>query len=160
MWLDLLSAPSPARPAESPAPADACADASTAGLGGFVRFPGGQTVYFQQTLTAAELGRLVFPVCCPPAIYRLLRTSGTDCPCLVGSFSSAAQLSACARAYIAEESACWKGLSTAKGLCHLLWCFPRSQEGCRASAHINRNSLKDLADKLIRPSDPAQCSLP
>ena len=50
------------------------------------------------------------------------------------------------------ESGSWKGLSTAKGLCHLLRCFRHFQEDCRVSAHIKRiqGILNDLADKLSR----------
>ena len=50
------------------------------------------------------------------------------------------------------ESASWKGLSTAKGLCHLLCCVLHFQEDRRVSAHVNRipGILNDTADKLSR----------
>ena len=57
------------------------------------------------------------------------------------------------------ESASWKGLSTAKGLCHPMRCFLHFREDCRVAVYINHipGILNDLAaDKLRRSSDAQQ----
>ena len=137
---------------------------ASAGLGGFVRFPAGQTCYFQARLSRAQLSELVdwfAPSAIPQrfiACWELLAQIALVW--LVHSMLPPNHLHvnlSCGNAV--AEFASWKGLSTAKGFCHLLRCFLYYQEDCPVSALVILNHipgiLNGLSDKLSRSGDPS-----
>ena len=119
---------------------NACAVASGAGLGGFVRLPGGRQLCFQHALTPAALASAFpwFPADANPQQY-------------IASWELDAQIALlwCSqRLYLplhcifrtdnsSSESACWKGLSMAKGMCVLLRSFFLLQRQFHMSVHLD-----------------------
>ena len=144
--------------------ADACADASTAGLGGFVRLPDGRQCCFQHSFQAAALGQYVslFPPDANPqhfiaswelaaqvallwCMQRMLGPSHLPVHCVFCTDNSA------------SESACWKALSMARGMCILLRTFFLLQRRFHISVHLDcvPGFLNVVADRLSRGSPPS-----
>ena len=170
MWLDLAASGSdvcslilPPR-LECTAYADACADASVVGMGGFVRLPDGRQLFFQTRLDKPQMLRLFrwLPPDCSLQPYiatwelaaqaalllllhQLLGDGHLPCHAVFRSDNAAA------------ESASWKGLSMALGLCSVLRAFFALQENLRISVHVDHipGISNDIADGLSRGQDPA-----
>eukprot|EP00439_Symbiodinium_sp_Y106_P079529 s644_g18.t1 len=177
LWLDLSQSGTAVRSLLRPprlectAFADACASASEAGVGGFVRIPDGRQLFFRQTFNCQELHEL-FP--------------GFDASASAQSFIATWELLAqCARVVLldsllgvghlpahcvfkcdnsAADSASWKGLSMARGLCHILRSFLLCQQAHRISVYIDHvpGITNDVADALswLRPILPRLCPGP
>ena len=170
MWLDLAASGSDVRSLilpprmECTAFADACADASSVGMGGFVRLHDGRQLFFQTQLAKPQMLRLFqwLPPDCSLQSYiatwelasqaalllllhRLLGDGHLPCHAIFRSDNSAA------------ESASWKGLSMALGLCSVLRAFFALQESLRISVHVDHvpGISNDVADGLSRGHDPA-----
>ena len=126
--------------------ADACADSGSAGLTGFVRFPAGagQTLFFQHMFSAPQLVSLChwLSAACVPQhfiacwellaqlallwlLHRLLPVAHPPV-----HFSLKCDNASC-------DSASWKGISMARGLCHVLSCFCLRQRFWQISVHID-----------------------
>ena len=171
MWLDLAASGTACRSLFRPpriecqAFADACATATTAGLGGFVRLPNGSQLFFRNTFSLAELQGL-FP----------WLPSEASAQSFISSWELLAQ---CALVHLlhlllgpghqpvhcifrcdnaAAESSSWKGFSMASGLCSVLRSFFLLQQRCRVSVHIDHvpGLVNDVADALSRATDPAK----
>ena len=170
MWLDLCNSGDGFCSAllppslECEAYADACACASTAGLGGFVRLPDGRQCCFQHSFSAAELANLFpwFPADASPqhfiaswelaaqvallwCMQQMLGPSHLPVHCVFRTDNSA------------SESACWKALSMARGMCVLLRTFFLLQRRFHISVHLDcvPGFLNVVADRLSRGSDPS-----
>ena len=170
MWLDLAASGSDVRSLilpprlECTAFADACADASSVGMGGFVRLHDGRQLFFQTQLAKPQMLRLFqwLPSDCSLQSYiatwelasqaallfllhRLLGDGHLPCHTVFRSDNSAA------------ESASWKGLSMALGLCSVLRVFFALQESLRISVHVDHvpGISNDIADGLSRGHEPA-----
>ena len=162
MWLDLASSGTDVRSMMLPpsfdclAFADACADDSTGGVGGLVRLPDARQLYFQVKLTKAQMLRLF---------------SWLPSDCSLQSYIQSALLLLLQRLLgeghlpihtvfrcdnAASESASWKGLSMAVGLCSVLRSFFALQEPLCISVHIDHvpGISNDVADSLSRWADP------
>ena len=143
--------------------ADACADASGAGLGGYVRLPDGRQYCFQHMMTPATLSAMFpwFPADANPQHYiaswelaaqiaflwclqRLLGVGHLPVHCIFRTDNSA------------SEFACWKSLSMAKGMCVLLRSFFLMQRQYYISVHIDcvPGFLNVVVDRLNRGSSP------
>ena len=171
LWLDLAASGTACRSLFRPpriechAFADACATASTAGLGGFVRLPNGSQLFFRNTFSLSELQGL-FP----------WLPSQASAQSFISSWELLAQ---CALVHLlhlllgpghrpvhcvfrcdnaAAESSSWKGLSMASGLCSVLRSFFLLQQRCRVSVHIDHvpGLVNEVADALSRATDPAK----
>ena len=157
--------------------ADACADSSSAGLGGFVRLPGGQTLFFQVTFSQAELHSLFpwFPPDHSPQHYIAAWELLAQCAllhllaCLLPQGHPPLHVTfRCDNS--ATDAASWKGLSLATGMCSLLRSFFLLQERQYTSVHIDHvpGFKNDLADGLSRGydaqllgfSESARCQIP
>ena len=170
MWLDLAASGTDVRSLilpprlECTAFADACADASSVGMGGFVRLHDGRQLFFQTQLAKPQMLRLFrwLPPDCSLQSYiatwelasqaalllllhRLLGDGHLPCHAIFRSDNSAA------------ESSSWKGLSMALGLCSVLRAFFSLQESLRISVHVDHvpGISNDTADGLSRGHDPA-----
>ena len=170
MWLDLAASGSDVRSLilpprlECTAYADACADASVVGMGGFVRLSDGRQLFFQTRLDKPQMLRLFrwLPPDCSLQPYiatwelaaqaalllllhQLLGDGHLPCHAVFRSDNAAA------------ESASWKGLSMALGLCSVLRAFFALQENLRISVHVDHipGISNDIADGLSRGQDPA-----
>ena len=144
--------------------ADACAFGDSAGLGGFVRLPCGKCLYFQNTFSRTQLHDMFpwFPLDGSPqhyiAAWELLSQCGLLhlLSCLFPSGHPPVHVTfRCDNS--ASDSASWKGLSLAKGLCALLRSFFLLQERQYISVHTDHvpGFKKDLADALSRACDPS-----
>ena len=148
--------------------ADACADASAAGLGGFIRLPDGRQCCFQHTFRASELAKVFawFPSDANPqhfiaswemaaqvallwCMQRLLGPCHLPVHCVFRTDNSA------------SESACWKALSLARGMCVLLSTFLLLQRRFHTYVHLDcvPGFLNVIADRLSRGSPPAALGL-
>ena len=143
--------------------ADACADSSSVGLGGYVKFPSGLKRFFQLTISKAALASLCpfFPGDGNPqhliAAWELLSQCAlvwTTHAMLPLAHPNLHMVLRCDNA--ASEAAAWKGLSLAKGLCAVLRQFCDLQRRTCISAHIEHvpGFLNDVADSLSRDGDP------
>ncbi|CAE7202888.1 LRRC45 [Symbiodinium sp. CCMP2592] len=148
--------------------ADACADSKHAGLGGFVAFPSGRTVWFRSALSPAELARLCAwysPDISPQkfiAAWELLgQIALLWCVALVvpAAHHPVHFVSRCDNS--PSESASWKGLSTARGMCDLLHSYLLWQRHFCISAHIDHvpGFRNKIADALSRSRDPGTLGL-
>ena len=139
VWTALASSPQPFRSLfyrpllVCEAFADACADSASAGLGGFVRLPDGRQACFAQTLSASLLSDL-FPWFPPD-------TSPQHC---IAAWEMLAQVTLLwilsrllppghAQFHVVfrtdnspSQSAAWKGLTLARGMCQFLRFLPAS----------------------------------
>jgi hypothetical protein len=169
MWLDLLQHDFQVFTLLRPAPiqgsayADACADTTTAGLGGFVRLPSGACAFFRCTLDRRALQSLAswYDPALPPqsfiSAWELLAQLGllwllhTMLP--IGHPPVLMDLH-CDNS--AAESASWKALSTALGLSRILSCFLYWQHALAIQAHVMHvpGVVNDVADGLSRSFDP------
>ena len=141
MWTALASSPQPFRSLfyrpllVCEAFADACADSASAGLGGFVRLPDGRQACFAQTLSASLLSDL-FPWFPPD-------TSPQHCIAVWEMLAQVALLWILSRLLppghapfhvvfrtdnSPSQSAAWKGLTLARGMCQFLRQFCLLQE--------------------------------
>ena len=138
--------------------ADACADVSSEGLGGFVRLPDGRQCFFQASLSAQQLHDTFpwFPADSSPQLYiatwellaqvallfclkRLLPVGHMPMHVVFRTDNSA------------SESASWKGLSLAKGMCLVLRMFQLLQHRSHISVLDSvPGFLNDTADQLSR----------
>ena len=170
MWSALASSPQPFRSLfyrplfVCEAFADACADAASAGLGGFVRLPDGRQACFAQTLSASLLSDMFpwFPPGTSPQHYiaawemlaqvallwilsRLLPPGHAPFHVVFRTDNSPSQ------------SAAWKGLTLARGMCQFLRQFCLLQEHTRISVYLDSvpGFLNDVADALSRAVLPA-----
>ncbi|CAE7302951.1 LRRC45 [Symbiodinium sp. CCMP2592] len=148
--------------------ADACADSKHAGLGGFVAFPSGRTVWFRSALSPADLARLCAwysPDTSPQkfiAAWELLgQIALLWCVALVvpAAHHPVHFVSRCDNS--PSESASWKGLSTARGMCDLLHSYLLWQRHFCISAHIDHvpGFRNKIADALSRSRDPGTLGL-
>ena len=124
--------------------ADACADASCAGLGGYVRLPDDSCGCFQALFTPSVLHELAswFPASGSPqhfiATWELLAQLG-----LLWTLISVLPVGHMPIHVVfqtdnsATESASWKGLSMAKGMGHVLQAFFHLQERNHVSVHLD-----------------------
>ena len=150
MWLDLAFSGADVRLLMLPPKfectsfADACTDAVSVGMGGFVRLPDSRQLFFQTTFTKTQMLGL-FPWLPPD--------------CSLQSYIATWELAAQSALLLllhqllgeghlpihtvfrcdnsASESASWKGLSMAVGLCSVLRSFFRLQERLCISVHID-----------------------
>ena len=129
--------------------ADACADSASAGLGGFVRLPDGRQACFAQKLSAACL------TCSPDSRLALLPSIALPPGrCWLRSlFSILSQLLPPGHTPFhvvfrtdnsPSQSAAWKGLTLARGMCQFLRQFCLLQETVRISSVPG--FLNDTAD--------------
>ena len=142
--------------------ADACADSSSVGLGGYVKFHSGLTRFFQASIPKSALVPL-----CPffaregnpqhfIAAWELLAQCAlvwTAHGMLPLAHPNVHMVLRCDNA--ASEAAAWKGLSLAKALCTVLRQFSDLQRRTCISAHIEHvpGFLNVLADCLSRSQD-------
>ena len=170
MWTALASSPQPFRSLfyrplfVCEAFADACADSASAGLGGFVRLPDGRQACFAQTLSASLLSDM-FPWFPPD-------TSPQHCIAAWEMLAQVALLWILSRLLppghapfhvvfrtdnSPSQSAAWKGLTLARGMCQFLRQFCLLQETARISVHLDSvpGFLNDIADALSRAVPPA-----
>ena len=142
--------------------AEACADSSAVGLGGYVNFPSGLKRFFQLAISRPALALLCpfFPRDGNPqrfiAAWELLAqcalvwTTHTMLPLAHPPLHVVLR---CDNS--ASESAAWKGLSLAKGRCAVLRQFSDLQRRTCISAHMEHVPafLNDTADSLSRDGD-------
>ena len=142
--------------------ADACADSSSVGLGGYVKFPSGLTRFFQASIPKSALAPL-----CPfftregnpqhfIAAWELLAQCALVWAAhgmLPLAHPNVHMVLRCDNA--ASEAAAWKGLSLAKALCTVLRQFSDLQRRTCISARIEHvpGFLNVLADCLSRSQD-------
>ena len=139
--------------------ADACADAKVAGIGGYVRLPDGRQLCFQHSMSPATLA----PGFRPMLILNIISHRGNwllNSPCY-GVCSGCLVPVICPHAIFrtdnsASESACWKGLSMANGMCVLLGSFFLKQCQYYSSVHAAcvPGFLNGIADRPSRGSPP------
>ncbi|CAE7657443.1 LRRC45 [Symbiodinium sp. CCMP2592] len=148
--------------------ADACADAQHAGIGGFVTLPSGKTAWFQHRFSASELAALFpwFPVGTSPQAciaawellgqIALLWVIGLLIPV---SLHPIHVVTRCDNS--PSDSASWKGLSTARGICSLLPAYFAWQRAFCISTYIDHvpGFQNTVADGLSRGADPATFGL-
>ncbi|CAE7508033.1 LRRC45 [Symbiodinium sp. CCMP2592] len=148
--------------------ADACADSKHPGLGGFVAFPSGRTVWFRSALSPADLARLcawyspdISPQKFIAAWELLCQIALLWCVALVvpAAHHPVHFVSRCDNS--PSESASWKGLSTARGMCDLLHSYLLWQRHFCISAHIDHvpGFRNKIADALSRSRDPGTLGL-
>ncbi|CAE7873637.1 LRRC45 [Symbiodinium necroappetens] len=154
--------------AQKEAFADACADSRQAGLGGFVRLPNSRTVWFRACFSAAELQHIFpwFPPHTSPqkfiAAWELLgQIALLWCVALLIPaahhpihFSSRCDNSP-------SDSAAWKGISMARGMCSLLLSyFLWQRHFCVSTCIEHVPGFRNVtADGLSRSKDPSQFGL-
>ena len=148
--------------------ADACADSSHAGIGGFVKLPSGKCAWFRQHFSVRDLCSL-----CP---WFTSDTSRQACIAawellgqmallwLVALFVPAGShplhvVTRCDNS--PADSASWKGLPTARGLCSLLPAYFAWQRLFCISTYIDHvpGFRNTVADALSRGVDPASLGL-
>ncbi|CAE7664552.1 unnamed protein product [Symbiodinium sp. CCMP2592] len=148
--------------------ADACADAQHAGIGGFVTLPSGKTAWFQHRFSASELTALFpwFPVGTSPQAciaawellgqIALLWVIGLLIPV---SLHPIHVVTRCDNS--PSDSASWKGLSTARGICSLLPAYFAWQRAFCISTYIDHvpGFQNTVADGLSRGADPTTFGL-
>ena len=143
--------------------ADACADSTSMGLGGYVKFPSGIKRFFQLSISKSALVLLCpfFSRDCNPqhfiAAWELLAQCAlvwTTHGMLPLAHPNLHIVLRCDNA--ASEAAAWKGLSLAKGLCAVLRRFSDLQRRTCISVHIEHvpGFLNDVADFLSRSQEP------
>ena len=149
--------------------ADACADSTSVGLGGYVKFPSGIKRFFQLSISKSALVLLCpfFSMDCNPqhfiAAWELLAQCAlvwTTHGMLPLAHPNLHIVLRCDNA--ASEAAAWKGLSLAKGLCAVLRQFSDLQRRTCISAHIEHvpGFLNDVADSLSRSQEPLDDTFP
>ena len=148
--------------------ADACADSRHVGIGGFVSLPDSRTVWFRSSFSVPELLDLFpwFP-------------SGTSPQKLIASWELLGQIALlwCVALLVPAayhpvhftsrcdnspaDSAAWKGLSTARGLCSLLRSYFLWQRHFCVSTFIEHvpGFRNVIADGLSRGKDPSSFHL-
>ena len=167
MWLSVASAPQPFRTLlfrplfVCDAFADACADSASAGLGGFIRLPDGRQACFAQTLSASQLHDFFpwFPADSSPQhciaawemlaqvallwiLSRLLPPGHVPFHVVFRADNSPSQ------------SASWKGLTLAKGMCQFLRQFCLLQEAFLCTWILSQASLMTQLMPSVGPWRP------
>ena len=170
MWIDLAASPCPFRSLFlcplfiCEAFADACADSSLAGLGGFVRLPDGRQACFACSFSQSQLADMFdwFPSDASPqhciAAWEMLVQVGLLWTLSVLLPPGHVPFHAVFRADNSpSQSAAWKGLSLARGMCQFLRAFNILQEAVRISVHLDSvpDFLNDTADALSRGVSPS-----
>ena len=145
--------------------ADACADCRSAGIGGFVRLVSGRCVWFRHTFSASDLASL-FPWfdgnSSPQKFIAAWELFGqlalVWCMALLipAGHPPIHFISGCDNA--PSDSASWKGISTARGLCSLLRTYFSWQRHFCVSTYIDhvpgfRNKVADGLSRSASPSD-------
>ena len=132
-------------------------------VGGFVRLSDGRQLFFRRTFSCQDLHEL-FPWFDDSASAQsFIATWELLAQCalvtLLDSLLGVGHLPVhcvfkCDNS--AADSASWKGLSMALGLCHILRSFLVCQQAHRISVHIDHvpGITNDVADALSRGSDP------
>ena len=171
MWQSCLSGDTPtfalglAPLLQCEAFADACADSRSAGIGGFVRLVSGRCVWFRRTFSASDLASLFpwFDGKSSPqkfiAAWELLgQLALVWCVALLvpAGHPPIHFVSRCDNA--PSDSASWKGISTARGLCSLLRTYFSWQRHFCVSTYIDhvpgfRNKVADGLSRSASPSD-------
>ena len=140
-----------------------------AGLGGYVRLPDDSCGCFQARFSPSDLQALApwFPASESPqhfiAAWELLAQLG-----LLWTLISVLPVGHMPIHVVfrtdnsATDSASWKGLSMAKGMCHVLQAFFYLQERHHISVHLDAvpGFLNDTADQLSRFIPPATLGFP
>ncbi|CAE7737362.1 LRRC45 [Symbiodinium sp. KB8] len=145
--------------------ADACADCRSAGIGGFVRLVSGRCVWFRHNFSASDLASLFpwFDGHSSPqkfiAAWELLgQLALVWCIALLvpAGHPPIHFVSRCDNA--PSDSASWKGISTARGLCSMLRTYFAWQRHFCVSTYIDhvpgfRNKVADGLSRSASPSD-------
>ena len=145
--------------------ADARADSRSAGIGGFVRLVSGRCVWFRRSFSASELASLFpwfdaksSPQTCIAAWELLGQLALVWCVALLipAGHPPIHFVSRCDNA--PSDSASWKGISTARGLCSLLRIYFSWQRHFCVSTYIDhvpgfRNRIADGLSRSASPSD-------
>ena len=170
MWTGLAASPCPFRSLFlrplfiCEAFADACADSSLAGLGGFVRLPDGRQACFACSFSRAQLSGMFswFPSDASPqhciAAWEMLVQVGLLWTLAVLLPPGHVPFHVVFRTDNSpSQSAAWKGLSLARGMCQFLRSFNILQEAVRISVHLDSvpGFLNDTADALSRGVPPS-----
>ena len=160
MWLDLASSGTDVRSLMLPpkfectAFADACADAASVGMGGFVRLPDSRQLFFQVMLTKAQMLALLpwLPPDCSLQSYIATWELAAQSALLLLLHQLLGEghlpihtVFRCDNS--ASESASWKGLSMAVGLCVVLRSFSHIQERMHISVHTDH--IPGIAEERI-----------
>ena len=160
MWLDLASSGTDVRSLMLPpkfectAFADACADAASVGMGGFVRLPDSRQLFFQVMLTQAQMLALLpwLPPDCSLQSYIATWELAAQSALLLLLHQLLGEghlpihtVFRCDNS--ASEFASWKGLSMAVGLCVVLRSFSHIQERMHISVHIDH--IPGIAEERI-----------
>ena len=148
VWTDLAASPCPFRSLflrplfVCEAFADACADSSLAGLGGFVRLPDGRQACFACSFSQSQLADMFdwFPSDTSPqhcmAAWEMLVQVGLLWTLSVLLPPGHVPFHVVFRTDNSPaQSAAWKGLSLARGMCQFLRAFNILQEAVRISVH-------------------------
>ncbi|CAE7664937.1 nipblb [Symbiodinium pilosum] len=176
MWADLAASPCPFRSLflrplfVCEAFADACADSSLAGLGGFVRLPDGRQACFACSFSPTQLADMFswFPSDTSPqhciAVWEMLVQVGLLWTLSVLLPPGHAPFHVVFRTDNSpSQSAAWKGLSLARGMRQFLRSFNVLQDAVRISVHLDSvpGFLNDAAEIFTVPwtSFPASPSL-
>ena len=170
MWLHIASSPCPFRSLflrplfVCEAFADACADSSRAGFGGFIRLPDSRQACFSCSFPAEQLADMFawFPLGTSPqhciAAWEMLVQVGLLWTLSVLLPPGHVPFHVVFRTDNSpSQSAAWKGLSLARGMCQFLRAFNVLQETVRISVHLDAvpGFLNDIADALSRGVPPS-----
>ncbi|CAE6954665.1 LRRC45 [Symbiodinium sp. KB8] len=148
--------------------ADACADCRSAGIGGFVRLVSGRCVWFRHNFSASDLASLFpwFDGHSSPqkfiAAWELLgQLALVWCIALLvpAGHPPIHFVSRCDNA--PSDSASWKGISTARGLCSMLRTYFAWQRHFCVSTYIDHvpGFRNKVADGLSRSASPSGLGL-
>ena len=169
MWLDIASSPCPFRSLFlrplfiCEAFADACADSALAGFGGFIRLPDSRQACFACSFSAEQLADMFswFPSGASPqhciAAWEMLVQIGLLWTLAVLLPPGHVPMHVVFRTDNSpSQSAAWKGLSLARGMCQFLRAFNVLQDAVRISVHLDSvpGFLNDTADALSRGVPP------
>ena len=148
--------------------ADACADSSHAGIGGFVKLPSGKCAWFRQRFSVRDLCSM-FPWFTPDtspqaciAAWELLGQMALLWVVALFVPAGSHPLHVVTRCDNSPaDSASWKGLSTARGLCNLLPVYFAWQRLFCISTYIDHvpGFRNTIADALSRDAEPASLGL-
>ena len=137
--------------------ADACTDSASAGLGGFVRLPTARQCCFATSFSPTDLHELFdwFPADANPqhftATWELLaQVALLFCLTCILPVDHLPLHVVFRTDNSASESASWKGLSLARGMCIVLRMFQLLQHRSHISVHLDSvpGFLNDVADQL------------